>query len=94
MIRAKVAEGLHLASTAKILVAENAALASPLDAGFSEQATDIVSSITINQSNGEIEVVFAPNAGGIVSSNTLIFIPTYDNGTPLVGDATKSIVPQ
>ena len=53
-----------MASTAKILVAENAALVSPLD------------------------------AGGIVSANTLIFIPTYDNGTPLVGDAKKSIVPQ
>ena len=92
-IRAKVTEGLYLASTAKILVAENAALASPLDAGFSGQATNIVSSISINQSNGEIEVVFAPNAGGIAGANTLIFIPTYDNGTPLVGDATKSIVP-
>lgn len=40
-IRAKVTEGLYLASTAKILVAENAALASPLDAGFSGQATNI-----------------------------------------------------
>lgn len=92
-IRAKVTEGLNLASTVKILVAENAASASPLDAGFSGQATNIVSSIRINQNNGEIEVVFAPNAGGIAGANTLIFIPTYDNGTPLVGDATKSIVP-
>jgi len=78
-IRAKVTEGLHLASLAKILVAENAASASPLDAGFSGQATNIVSSISIKQSNGEIEVVFSPNAGGIAGANTLIFIPTYDN---------------
>lgn len=92
-IRAKVTEGLYLASTAKILVVENAASGSPLDAGFKGQTTNIVSSISINQSNGEIEVVFALNAGGIAGANTLLLIPTYDNGTPLVGDATKSIVP-
>ena len=63
-IRAKVTEGLGLANASKILVTENAALGSPLDAGFSSHSTQIVSSISVNQSNGEIEVAFTPTAGG------------------------------
>ena len=63
-IRAKITEGLGLANASKILVTENAALGSPLDAGFSSHSTQIVSSISVNQSNGEIEVAFTPTAGG------------------------------
>ena len=63
-IRAKITEGLDLANASKILVTENAALGSPLDAGFSSHSTQIGSSISVNQSNGEIEVAFTPTAGG------------------------------
>ncbi len=92
-IRAKVTEGLGLASAVKILVTENAALGSPLDAGFSSQSTQIVSAISVSQSNGQIEIEFSSKAGGMAGANTIIFIPTYDNGIPLVGDSTKSTVP-
>lgn len=91
--RAKITEGLTLVSASKILVTENAALGSPLDAGFSSHSTQIVSSISINQNNGEIEVAFTPTAGGVVGANTIEFIPTYDGGTPLVGNASESTVP-
>ena len=43
--------------------------------------------------NGEIEVAFTPTAGGVVGANTIVFIPTYDGGTPLVGNASESTVP-
>lgn len=92
-IRAKVTEGLGLANASKILVTENAALGSPLDAGFSSHSTQIVSSISVNQSNGEIEVAFTPTAGGKLGADTIVFIPTYDGGTPLVGNVFESTVP-
>ncbi|WP_335982800.1 pilin [Acinetobacter haemolyticus] len=92
-IRAKITEGLGLINASKILVIENAALGSPLDAGFSSHSTQIVSSISINQSNGEIAVAFTPTAGGKLGADTIVFIPTYDGGTPLVGNAFDSTVP-
>lgn len=92
-IRAKVTEGISLAHAAQILVTENAALGSPLDAGFSSQSTHIISAMSIDQSNGEIEIVFNPSAGGSTGADTMVFIPTYDSGTPLSGDATRSLVP-
>ncbi len=93
MIRAKVIEGIGFTRTAKILVTENAALGSPLDVGFISQSTHIVSTMSIDQSNGEIEIVFSPSAGGSTGADTMVFIPTYDGGTPLSGDATRSTVP-
>lgn len=93
-IRAKVTEGISLAHAAQILVTENAALGSPLDAGFTtSQSTPSVSSLSIDQSNGEIEVAFTPTAGGKLGADTIVFIPTYDGGTPLVGNAFESTVP-
>ncbi len=92
-IRAKVTEGLTLASVTKILVTENAALGSSLDAGFSGQSTQIISAISVNQTNGEIEITFNPSSGGTSGADSIIFTPTYDNGTPLVGDAIRSTVP-
>lgn len=92
-IRAKVIEGIGLTRTTQTLVTENAALGSSLNAGFSSQSTHIVSAMSIDQSNGEIEVVFNPSAGGSTGADTMVFIPTYDSGTPLLGDATHSIVP-
>lgn len=93
-IRAKVTEGISLAHAAQILVTENAALGSPLDAGFTtSQSTPSVSSLSIDQSNGEIEVKFNPVAGGVAGADSMVFIPTYNNGTPLSGDATSSTVP-
>ena len=93
-IRAKVTEGLNLASATKILVTENAATALPLDAGFVRgPSTKNISFIAIDQSNGEIKIKYNPVAGGMSGADTIVFIPTYDNGRPLLGDANKSIVP-
>ncbi len=65
--RAKVSEGLVLASTAKTIVSENAMVGSAdLDAGYNDPSpTDIVSSITIAE-NGTVEITYTteiPNAG-------------------------------
>lgn len=38
----------------------------------------MVSSLVIHQSNGEIEVEIALNAGSLSGANTLIFTPTDD----------------
>jgi type IV pilus assembly protein PilA len=73
-VRAKVTEGLSLASAAKTIVAENAATGtSPLSAGWSAPgSTDAVSSVGVNGSNGVITITYTSAAGG----NTITMSPT------------------
>jgi type IV pilus assembly protein PilA len=65
-VRARVSEGLGLASAAKALVAENAASgAATFDAGFTApSATDNVSAVAIDASTGMITVTFQAKSGG------------------------------
>jgi type IV pilus assembly protein PilA len=86
-VRARVTEGLSLASAAKTTVAENAAAgASALDAGWTAPgSTNNVSSVAVNSANGEITITFA--AAVASGSPTIILVPTSNgaaiaNGTP------------
>jgi len=73
-VRAKVTEGLSLATSAKLTVAENAAnAASSLDLGWTApSATPNVSSVAINGSNGQITITYTAAAG----NGDIIMVPT------------------
>lgn len=72
-VRARVSEGLLFADAAKVTVADNAMAGnSDLATGWSSpSATDNVSTVAINSSNGQITVTTTSKAGG----GTVIFEP-------------------
>lgn len=76
-IRAKVSEGLVLASAAKQAVADNAANSKPYDAGFvpitAANATKNVSGLTIDNLTGQITIAYTAASGG--AGATLILRP-------------------
>jgi type IV pilus assembly protein PilA len=85
-VRAKVSEGLVLATGAKTSVAENAANgANPLSTGWSAPvATANVASIAVDGANGQITINYT-TAIAPAGSNTILIIPTAeDTGTPAV----------
>lgn len=65
-VRARVAEGLALASSAKVAVAENAANgAATLDSGYtSPTATTNVTSVAVTAATGVITITYTAKAGG------------------------------
>lgn len=76
--RAKVTEGLSLASAAKLAVAENAANGVPYDKGWTApSATKDVKSVAISNTNGEITITFDKP---VQDNGTLILRPY--TGTP------------
>lgn len=91
-VRAKVTEGLSLASSAKTTVSENAANGTPLASGFTAPAaTPNVTSVGINSANGQITITYT-SAIAAAGSNTLILTP-LDDTAALVGTATSSTIP-
>ncbi|MDH0957909.1 pilin [Pseudomonas chengduensis] len=80
--RAKVSEGLSLASAAKTAVAENAASAKPYDAGWTApSATAAVKSVAIANATGQITITFA---APVQDDGTLILRPfTGPNTAPV-----------
>ncbi len=84
-IRARVAEGLGLATAAKLSVVENASNGSPaLDTGFTAPlATPAVASVAIAAATGIITITYTPAAGG----GTILMTPTpaLVAGVPPVG---------
>lgn len=86
-VRARVTEGLSMASAAKTAVSENAASATALNAGWSAPATTPnVSGVTVDGTDGEIEITYTTAAGG----GTIIMVPTSSgaalaSGTPPSG---------
>ena len=73
-VRAKVSEGLSLAGSAKVSVAENAANGKDFDAGFTAPAaTDNVASVAINNADGVITVTYTAAIDG---GATLEMTPT------------------
>lgn len=75
-VRAKVTEGLSLASSAKLAVAENAANGAAFAAGWSvPAATSNVGTITIATASGQITIPYT-TAIAPSGSNTIILIPT------------------
>jgi type IV pilus assembly protein PilA len=80
--RAKVSEGLSLASAAKTAVAENAASAKPYDAGWNApSATAAVTSVSIDNASGQIIITYA---APVQANGTLILRPyTGPAATPV-----------
>ena len=86
VIRAKVSEGLILASAAKVVISDNAAdtNAATLGVGYQEPtATDSVASVTINNGSGLITITYTAEAG----NGTIFMVPTaagaaLGTGTP------------
>lgn len=80
--RAKVTEGLSLASSAKTLVAENASNGRQYDAGFvAPSATANVTSVGINNTTGVITITYA---APVQANGTLLLRPyTGPAATPV-----------
>ena len=80
-VRAKVTEGLSLASSGKLTVAENAAQGEQFDAGWTAPtATDNVASIAVDSSDGVITITYTAASG----NGTLVLAPYYAGNTALV----------
>lgn len=92
-VRARVSEGLSLASSAKLSVAENAANGRGYAQGWTAPApTDNVSGVTIAPTTGEITIAYTARAG----NGTLILAPRNGGPTGAAfagGTATTSTVP-
>jgi len=85
-VRARVAEGMGLASAAKVSVIENAANGSNFDSGYTAPAaTNNIASVAITQATGVITVTTTARAG----AGTIIFTPTP---ALVVGTPPASIV--
>ena len=93
-VRAKVTEGLTLASTAKTAVAENAANGKNYDSGWTKPAATVnVKDIKIDQGTGDITVEYTAAAGGKTGADTVVIRP-LDGATAFSGGtATASTVP-
>lgn len=78
-VRARVTEGLSLASAAKTTVAENAANgSSSFASGWSEPAaTPNVTSVIVTSETGVITITYTSKAG----AGTLTLTPSYGTGT-------------
>jgi type IV pilus assembly protein PilA len=64
-VRARVTEGLSMAGAAKTAIAENASNGASLGAGWNAPpSTANVSSVSVNDDNGEIDITYTSRAGG------------------------------
>ena len=73
-VRARVTEGLSMASAAKVTVSENAMSGLPLNQGWvAPSATSNVASVAVNATTGAITVTYV---SGIDTSGTIILTPT------------------
>ncbi len=92
--RAKVTEGLSLASSAKTAVATNAANGAPFDSGWIAPAeTKNVKSVAIDQTKGIITITYQ---SGVAAGTTLKLTPVdgaRDTGTALSGTSSASSIP-
>lgn len=92
-VRARVSEGIALAAKVKYLVTENAASGASFDSSFLTVTTKAVNSMAVNQTNGEITIVYKTLAGAQSGADTIVMTPTYNNGILLSGNSTSSVVP-
>jgi type IV pilus assembly protein PilA len=96
-VRSKVTEGLNLASSAKVAVADsfqsndiNGVAAASADWAKNFVATKYVQNITINPADGHITITYSANTPQI-SGNTIILTPNDPVGTILATGATGNI---
>jgi len=76
LARSRVGEGLSLASSARLAVAENAASGNAFPAGFTKPpATRNVESVQIDDNTGQITVAFTTRVAP-AGSNTLVLVPS------------------
>jgi type IV pilus assembly protein PilA len=85
-IRARVSEGLVLASSAKLAVTENSSNGKAFRDGWTPaQATANVASIEIDDGNGQITVTYTGTAGAKAGADHILMIPTSEfPGTPAI----------
>lgn len=101
-IRARVTEGLGLATAAKLAVTENANNGVAFSAGWAPPvATNNVQSIAVNDANGQITITYAAATVAAAPNNTIIMIPSAESAaipavaaapagcTPLAADGTQ-----
>ena len=80
-VRARVTEGLSLASAAKVTVSENAMSGLPLNQGWNTPSpTSNVTSVNVDSANGAITVTYV---AGIDTSGTIVLTPRA-GGNPIV----------
>ena len=88
-VRAKVTEGLTLASSAKLAVAENASNGREFNSGWSAPTFNTnVTALAIDQTAGLITITY-----GAASANGTIILTPQSNGAALAGTASASTVP-
>lgn len=76
LARSRVGEGLSLAASARLAVAENAASGNAFGAGFaSPPATRNVESIRVEENTGQIAIAFTPRVAA-AGANTLVLVPS------------------
>lgn len=79
-IRAKVAEGVVLASAAKLAVTENASNGKAFAASWAPPvATANVESLAIDADTGAITITYTESAGGKPNANTILMVPTSES---------------
>ena len=92
-VRARVTEGLSLASSAKLAVAENAANGKNFASGWTAPAaTTGVSGLAIADATGVITISYT-TAVAPAATNSIFMVPT-SAGVALAGTATASTVPE
>lgn len=80
LARSRVGEGLLLAASARLTVAENAASGAPLDSGFeAPPATRNVKSIRIVPENGAIVIDYTSRVAPTDASTLVLMPSTLDN---------------
>jgi len=91
LARSRVGEGLSLAASAKIAVAENASSGTPFGAGYvAAPATRNVDSVQISPDNGQIIITYGPRVAP-ADANTLVLMPsTPDDATAPTGRVALS----
>lgn len=93
--RAKVSEGLSLASSAKTSVTENSANAVQYDKGWvAPAATANVTSVGVNNTNGQITITYTA-AIAAAGANTIVLEPYTDVGgtATALADSTSAYTP-
>lgn len=76
LARSRVGEGISLASSARLAVAENAASGAALGSGYgSPPATRNVESIAIDDETGQIRIAYTTRVAQ-AGSNTLVLVPS------------------
>jgi type IV pilus assembly protein PilA len=91
-VRAKVTEGLSLAASAKIAIAENAANGKAYDSGWTAPAaTTNVASVAVAQDTGTITITYSASIDG--GSKTILVVPTSGGTAFTGGTASATSIP-